>query len=146
MKSGRRRLSALESPDDRMKCIAPPPKRPFLAAIAALLLFSAAIGQTPSTDVGRKSRPLNLLVIGDSISWGQGLKEDHKTWYMVKAWLEQNSGREVREVVEAHSGALVGSVGDPQSKSFTSFDGELSRPYPNVNDQLDIAIKNYDDP
>jgi hypothetical protein len=37
-----------------------------------------------------------MLVLGDSISWGQGLKDEHKAWFLVKKWLELNSGRPVR--------------------------------------------------
>jgi len=28
-----------------------------------------------------------MLVLGDSILWGQGLKPEHKSWYYVKALL-----------------------------------------------------------
>src|SRR2546430_13444882 len=48
-------------------------------------------------------------VLGDSILWGQGLKEEHKAWHQVKSWLEQTTGREVREKIEAHSGAVIRS-------------------------------------
>jgi lysophospholipase L1-like esterase len=91
---------------------------------------------------------LNLLVLGDSISWGQGLKDEHKAWYLIKSWLQQTTGREVREKVEAHSGALIGTPGEPgvDPRSNYLLDGELSRAYPTVNGQLDDAIKAYVDP
>ena len=81
-----------------------------LAALAAVIFFSSLTGY------GQSIRPaadgqFNLLVLGDSILWGQGLRDEHKSWYLVKTWLESN-GRHVRERVEAHSGAVIGAAGD----------------------------------
>src|ERR1041385_301745 len=94
-----------------MKAQVPVAKRFPVAAIAALLLLcSFARAQTIQSSTARKiDRPLNLLVLGDSISWGQGLKEEHKAWFLVKSWLQQNTGREVRERIEAHAGAVIGT-------------------------------------
>ncbi len=130
-----------------MKVVVPPAKRFALATIAALLLLSfSAAAQTPVNSDRKPERPLNLLVLGDSISWGQGLKDEHKAWYLIKSWLRQTTGREVRETVEAHSGALIGSPEDSRGNSSTEVDGELSRAYPTVNGQLDIAVKAFGDP
>src|SRR5438067_3924629 len=78
-----------------------------LIAIAAVsfVLSSSVYAQT----VKSAERPLNVLVLGDSILWGQGLKEEHKAWHQVETWLEQTIGREVRTKIEAHSGAVIGS-------------------------------------
>jgi lysophospholipase L1-like esterase len=128
-----------------MKVIAPPAKLYVLAAIAALLLFSTA-GYAQSS----KERPLNLLVLGDSISWGQGLREEHKASYLVKSWLQQQTGREVRELIEAHSGAIIGSLGAPVDTAALDaaleLDGELSRAYPTINDQIDYAVRAFTNP
>ena len=128
-----------------MKVIAPPAKLNALAAIAALLLFSTAgYGQAS------RERPLNLLVLGDSISWGQGLRDEHKASYLVKSWLQQQTGREVRELIEAHSGAVIGSVeatvAPTALDAAMGLDGELSRAYPTINDQIDSAVKAYTNP
>src|ERR1041385_280429 len=127
-----------------MKVIAPSAKFYSLAAIAALLLFfSAAFSQTTK-------EPLNLLVLGDSISWGQGLHDEHKASYLVKRWLEQQTGREVRQTMEAHSGAIVGpstSALDTAARDAAlGLDGELSRAYPTINDQVDYAVKAFGNP
>lgn len=128
-----------------MKVIAPPAKLNALAAIAALLLFSTA-GYAQNS----KQRPLNLLVLGDSISWGQGLRDEHKASYLVKSWLQQQTGREVRELIEAHSGAVIGSVEATADTAAldaaTTLDGELSRASPTINDQIDSAVKAYTNP
>jgi lysophospholipase L1-like esterase len=127
-----------------MKVIAPPAKLYKLAAIAALLLFSSvAYAQAPK-------EPLNLLVLGDSISWGQGLRDEHKASYLVKRWLEQQTGREVRQTIQAHSGAVIGpsesSLDVAARDAALALDGELSRAYPTINDQVDYAVKAFGNP
>jgi lysophospholipase L1-like esterase len=150
--SGRASSPELQSELNFMTVLAPLAKRFALAAIAAaLVLFSsAARGQAPQLANNSKAdkieRPLNLLVLGDSISWGQGLKDEHKAWHLIKSWLEQATGREVRETVEAHSGALIGSADDPNGESSRQLDGELSRAYPTVNGQINNALKAFGDP
>ena len=126
-----------------MKVIAPPAKRCSLAAIAALLLFSSARSQT-------LKEPVNLLVLGDSISWGQGLRDEHKASYLVKIWLEQQTGREVRQSMQAHSGAVIGpseSSTEPAARDLMlQLDGEISRADPTVNEQVDYAVKAFGNP
>ncbi len=76
-------------------------KRSFLAVI--LLLLNAAVGLSQETQNNqRSSRPLQMLVLGDSILWGQGLKRHH-----IKVWLQRNASRPVVERIEAHSGAII---------------------------------------
>src|SRR5256886_12127724 len=84
-------------------------------------------------------------VLGDSILWGQGLKEEHKAWHQVKSWLEQTTGREVREKIEAHSGAVIGSAGDQTDNSTVWLDGEINRAVPTVNEQISYALRSYAD-
>src|SRR3954471_12606870 len=128
-----------------MKAHLPLEKRFALAAIAALLLLCSGAGaQTTQSGTPRKTdRPLNLLVLGDSISWGQGLKEEHKSWYLIKSWLQQTTGRDVHTTIEAHSGALIGSPDDLNGPTKWDLDGELSRAYPTVNGEVDNAIKRF---
>lgn len=128
-----------------MKVIASQAKLYSLAAIAALLLLSpAASAQTA------KDQPLNLLVLGDSISWGQGLRDEHKASYLVKSWLERQTGREVRQTMQAHSGAIIGpserSVDLVSRDTAFALDGELSRAYPTINDQVDYAVRAFGNP
>src|ERR1051325_8509596 len=125
-----------------MNALAPLAKRCALAAIAALLLFFSAYSQSPPPADRQPERPLNLLVLGDSILWGQGLRDEHKAWYLVKSWLQQTAGRDVRERIEAHSGAVIGSADDfGDSRNAAALDGEISRAYPTINNQIDNAIK-----
>lgn len=86
----------------------------------------------------------NMLVLGDSILWGQGLKEKNKSWYLVKTWLETN-GYSVRERIEAHAGAMIGTPGAGMPK-FLTVHGEIANAYPTLHDQIDIAVRSYVDP
>jgi lysophospholipase L1-like esterase len=84
-----------------------------------------------------------MLVLGDSILWGQGLKAENKPIYHVKLWLEKITRRRVVERIEAHSGAVIerASVTD----THTSSNPEVNLGLPTINDQLDSAIRFYAD-
>lgn len=124
-----------------MKFSWPSTRLPLIAILAASIFFPAAVfAQGPDT----AGRPINLLVLGDSILWGQGLKEEHKAWHQVKGWLEQTTGRKVNERIEAHSGALIGTAEDPP-RTETAVGGEVNRAVPTVNEQLDDAVRSYAD-
>src|SRR5207248_11030698 len=80
----------------------------FSAVFALVLAASTVFCQNAQTSPTQQAaRPLNMLVLGDSIIWGQGLKAEHKSWYQIKLWLEKNTGRTVIEKVEANSGAVI---------------------------------------
>ena len=132
-----------------MKPFIAPTKRLLIAAAAMLLISAGAVfGQNPQSAAGDNpsARQLNMLVLGDSITWGQGLKDEHKAWHQVKSWLKKTTGRDVRERVEAHSGAVIGSEEATPAKSSASIDGEINRAWPSVNNQVDAALKSYTDP
>ena len=123
-------------------------KTPILVALAAIFLISSlpVCGQSPQPAADDKSeREFNLLVLGDSIAWGQGLRDDHKAWYLVKTLLETSAGRKVRARVEAHSGAVIGSPGDSAGNPIPPLDGEVNRRFPSVNHQTGNAWA-YSDP
>ena len=96
-------------------------KRRLLAGVVGIVLtFSSFVFSQTSERLGQANsinRQLNMLVLGDSILWGEGLKTEHKSWYQVKTWLETNTGRVVVERIEAHSGAVIetGSVDDSRT-------------------------------
>ena len=118
-------------------------KRSFLAVI--LLLLNAAVGlsQEPQNNQ-RSSRPLQMLVLGDSILWGQGLKTEHKTWHHIKEWLQRNASRPVVERIEAHSGAIIER--NSLTDNLTSSNREVNVGLPTINDQIDNALRFYSDP
>lgn len=86
--------------------------------------------------------PLQMLVLGDSILWGQGLKTEQKSWWRVKCWLQEKTGREVKEKIEAHSGALI-AASSTTAPRFKSNDGEVNLPFPTIHEQLDHALEFY---
>lgn len=54
-----------------------------------------------------ETEPLVMAVFGDSIMWGQGLKERDKFWCRTKQWLEAKTGRLVHTKIYAHAGAVI---------------------------------------
>ena len=120
------------------------PKLNFLSACIVLLVASEVLCQNSQSALDqRTTRPLNMLVLGDSILWGQGLKAEHKSWYHVKLWLEKNTGRRVIERIEAHSGAVIqrGSL----TNNLTSTNREVNAGFPSVHDEIDSALQFYSD-
>ena len=136
------RRAALESP--RLRSMKRP--RNLFTALFAIVLFVAAVcGQSvPRAADSTDRRELNMLVLGDSILWGQGLKEEHKSWFLVKSWLEE-SGVLVRARIEAHAGAVVGAPGIAPPKFLTTY-GEVNSAWPTLNDQIDNALRAFADP
>jgi lysophospholipase L1-like esterase len=114
----------------------------FLATAFLLLAASIALPQEPNDR--QAAHPLQMLVLGDSILWGQGLKKEHKTWHHVKVWLEKNTHRRVVERIEAHSGAVIdpGSLTD----NLTSSNPEVNVGSPTINEQIDNALRFYSAP
>jgi lysophospholipase L1-like esterase len=108
---------------------------------AAPAFADCANSVTPSSNDA-----LHMLVLGDSIMWGQGLSEEEKFSSRVKCWLQEKTNREVKVHVEAHSGAVIGAVMAAESAArlrFTTTNGEVNLTMPTVNQQLDHAIQFY---
>lgn len=82
-------------------------------------------------------------MLGDSVFWGEGLKTEHKSWYQVKLWIEKNTGRQVVEKIEAHSGAVV--EGGSVDERLTATDGEVNVALPTVHGEIDQALQQYGD-
>jgi lysophospholipase L1-like esterase len=114
------------------------------SALLVLLVVIPAHGQQiPGVSYPRDAKPYHLLVLGDSITWGQGLKKEHKAWHQVKVWLEKQVGRPVVERVEAHSGAVID--GGPTREIKLPGDSEVSLGFPSIYEQVDNARRFYSD-
>ena len=114
---------------------------PVLGIVVLLFLTTtAAFGDCPVNPSG--GDPLQMLVIGDSIMWGQGLRDDEKFSSRVKCWLQEKTNREVKLHMEAHSGAVISGSASTQA-AFTSINGEVNMTSPTINDQLDHAVQFY---
>ena len=116
-------------------------------SVACVILLLLATGtvfcQNLTTANQQTNRPINMLVLGDSILWGQGLKPEHKSWYQVKAWIEKNTGRKVIERIEAHSGAVIERAST--TDKITTTNGEVNLGLPTINEQLDSVLSFYPD-
>lgn len=119
-------------------------KKSVVSFAILLISFATLRGQTPARQPTASESQLNMLVLGDSILWGQGLKEEHKAWYHVKVWLEQTAGREVREKIEAHSGALL--VGETGAGTKIPDDHEVNSAVPTITEELEDALRFFPDP
>ena len=112
-----------------------------------LVVFFLLTATTAFADCANEVSPartdaLQMLVLGDSIMWGQGLRDEEKFSSRVKCWLQDKTNREVKVHVEAHSGAVI-SAARAAMLSFTTANGEINLPTPTVNEQLDHAIQFY---
>jgi len=120
--------------------------RLLLAAFLCALFFfsaqrlSAQCGNTPRPGA---NDPLDMLVVGDSIMWGQGLKQERKFWWRIKCWLQEKTGREVKERIEAHSGAAI-ELASTGGMLYSS-NGEVPSYTPTINQQVDEARLHYPD-
>lgn len=125
--------------------IANPPNKVFLscAGLALMIFLSAtcAFADCPS-DTKPLGAPLHMLVIGDSIMWGQGLREDEKFTSRVRCWLQEKTNQPVELHVEAHSGAVI-SVASSTAPGFVSPNREVNLTAPTINAQLDQAVRFY---
>jgi lysophospholipase L1-like esterase len=95
----------------------------------------------PACSKLESSNPLNMLVLGDSIMWGQGLLEKHKFSYLVQDWLCQKTNRRVEITREAHSGATIKADGASCPKA----EGEVNISRPTILDQVESALSFYGD-
>jgi lysophospholipase L1-like esterase len=118
----------------------------FLLPVGLLVLVflsaPAAFADCPTQNTFAGSDPLHLLVLGDSIMWGQGLKEEEKFSSRVRCWLQEKINREVKVHVEAHSGAVI-SGASSALPDFTTVSGEVNLTSPTINQQLDHAVQFY---
>lgn len=112
----------------------------FQITILAVIVFAFTAAIQAQTAPTATPRDFNLVVLGDSILWGQGLKTEHKSWHLVKNWLEENQHVRVRENVQAHAGAVIGSAGMAPPRALTLY-GEINSAWPTLHDQVDDAVR-----
>ncbi len=82
-------------------------RRGFIASLSAALAVAGATKRVSAAD-----EPFNVLVLGDSIAWGQGLAPAHRWRTLLEDRVRATTGRTVYEIPSAvHSGATIG-IGD----------------------------------
>ncbi|HEX8369898.1 MAG TPA: SGNH/GDSL hydrolase family protein [Pyrinomonadaceae bacterium] len=122
-------------------------RRDFLR-YSALFLTGVAVSPKQALSFDSEDRDLQMLVLGDSVMWGQGLLEKDKFWFLTKQWLENKTDRKVAARVEAHSGATIIWRKDQKypKDRLTTFNGELNLSTPTIMQQVENAAKYYKNP
>jgi hypothetical protein len=115
-----------------------------VAALCVAKRTAFSIGETGSFE---------MLVIGDSIIYGQGLREENKFYNLVKSWLQTELKRDVILNVKAHSGARISLHEDDLTGmrrggiSDTKFyNHEVPMSFPSIESQINLAEKDYKNP
>lgn len=109
----------------------------------------SAFDENPKARDPTKSTPLVVAMFGDSIMWGQGLKERDKFWCRTKQWLELKTRREVKHYVYAHAGAVI----EEKSLGKNSYElllkigeqgKEVNVSFPTIIQQVDTAAEEFE--
>jgi lysophospholipase L1-like esterase len=117
-------------------------------SVAALFVANRAVFSLDETD-----KKFEILVIGDSLIFGQGLKEENKTYSIVKTWLQSELKREVKLNIKAHSGARISlheedlnglKRGGKDDSTYYNLEVPLS--FPSIESQIKLAEKDYEKP
>jgi hypothetical protein len=127
-------------------------KRNELRKAFAGALISALVA-CPATLFGQSGRPFELLVVGDSLIWGQGLQEKDKTFTHVANWLRDGAfGRALRVdvKVKAHSGSTLKFHPD-EAEAFSRagrdegiyYKPEVNISFPSTWKQIEVAAAEY---
>ena len=89
----------------------------------------------------QKDDAFHMVVIGDSIAWGNGLKRENKYYYLVADWLRKVRNQPVDVKVYAHSGATISSDSGDSCKNI---DANFNSGCPTLIDQAN-SIEDQDD-
>ncbi len=133
-------------------------RRQFLKQFGAFSVgfLTAARSVFPSFDLPATEAPFELLVVGDSLIFGQGLEEKDKFYTLTKNWLEKDffaAKRQVNLKMKAHSGATV-TLHETEAEALqkakkpenTIYNPEISVGFPSIWAQLDGAKNEYENP
>ena len=122
-------------------------RRQFLKSLGTAALFLAL----PKFSFANAERDLEMLVIGDSLVWGQGLREADKFYSLAKNRLEVELKKTVNLKVKAHSGATIflheKETAIFKRKDFSEkevYHPEVSLVFPTLEKQLEMAKDEYE--
>ncbi len=127
-------------------------RRTFLGLLSGAAAFGLA-GRSNLLAFSTQSSPFRMLVIGDSLIWGQGLLEKDKTYSHVANWLQNDVFKGKREVdvkVKAHSGATI-EIDPKEAESLKAakvdpaieYKGEVNIGFPSMWQQIEKASSEY---
>jgi len=118
-----------------------------LLLISAILLqpIAFAAGQPTYQFIlppdGQKDQAFHMVVIGDSVAWGNGLEQTDKYYYQLAKWLQESLNKPIDVKVYAHSGA---TIDNPTGELGKSTNANLNSWYPTLMDQA-TSIQNADE-
>ena len=128
-------------------------RRQFLKGFGIAAVTIAAGGRTIVGRTVDSRSSYNLLVVGDSFIWGQGLEEKDKFYKLIADWLETNGplpGLPVDLKVKAHSGATIKlhkdaaeaykKVGRDEAHEYHP---EVNVGFPSMFKQVELAANEY---
>lgn len=118
----------------------------FGAACATTLVGGVSFAQTGN-------RPIEMLVVGDSFVWGQGLREEQKIYSLVADAMRRGDvgpRRDVNVMVKAHSGSTI-RFNEPERTKYNVAGRKEEHPlppevnvgFPSMWRQVEIAVKEY---
>jgi len=106
----------------------------------SVILSEGNISDVTSNEITILLDTYLMLVFGDSIQWGQGLREEEKFHTLIENEIRNvKSNMSVYKLVFAHSGATIG-VGD--NTQMSPVDGEVPTSYPTILQQIQAFAGN----
>jgi lysophospholipase L1-like esterase len=127
-----------------------------MGAFAASALAARSALSAPLFSGSENAGAFDFLVVGDSLVWGQGLREEHKFYHLTKEWLRDEVFKNAREInlkVKAHSGASINlrpfesdALEKAEIGETEFYHPEVNVSFPSINAQIDVARKEYKNP
>jgi hypothetical protein len=120
----------------------PPGEYTYLIYSVVRLATGEEVQGELSNPVMIKTRPFNIVAVGDSVMWGQGLSEGNKFTTKVGEWLKSALGKSsvlVHRV--AHSGAVTYPDASEQATENTILPGEVPSSNPSIGYQITNLVQ-----
>ena len=128
-------------------------RRDFLKQLGAISALFAASRSGLALIEDVDERPFELLIVGDSVIWGQGLEEKDKFYTHTAEWLRKEAFGKPRAVnlkVKAHSGSTLKFHPDEAEKykkagrnETDPFKPEVNVGFPSSWRQIEVAADEY---
>jgi hypothetical protein len=124
------------------------------AAAAGVFVAGRSILSSPVSEFSAEVEPFEMLVLGDSLIWGQGLKEEDKFYWLTKQWLQKEvfaQNRQVNLKLKAHSGSTL-TLHEEEAEGFKKagwqeetkfYHPEVNVSFPSIKTQIDLASREY---
>lgn len=124
-------------------------RRKFLNTLGALGGAAIFSDIARAVSYGKDRTAFNFLVLGDSLVWGQGLKEEQKFYTLTKQWISEEllaGSRPVALDVRAHSGSTImlteqeaSALLEADRDTGTAVHPEINVSFPSIRSQVAAA-------